>query len=1221
MTIMGSVYGAGTWALALAAGSTGQDPDARLPGGMLAGGVAAGMAGLIASQWFQPDAYDQVVVAGGTATGMAAGLGTAKLLTDEKGVPDFAGVMGGAALGFASGVLLARGPELRPPAFASAAIGGGYGLMVGSLLPTLDEPAWREGRKTAGASWLGLSLGVAGGTLLARDTGASGGQVALVTGAGALGAGMGAGLGWMFPTDDSQPARIGLLAGSTTLLAAGLLAEPRLQLTSHLGAHSLALGLFGGGLGLANGLLAASVVEPDRDARFATQQRAGGALLGASAGMAAGVLASRWLRPTDVDYAMVAGASLLGHSAGLGVARLWFAPEEDDRGQQIGPPDRREPILRLGGALLGMGGGMLAARSTDLRPLDLVAGGIGTGYGALLGALAPNLHQDEWYGDRRAVGGGHLGAAIGGVAAATAAHLTDASGVEIAVPSVAVGLGGVGGLAFGAMLPGSGHQPMRVGAFSGALAVGAASLALARPLRLHEGFAVPGTGGATVVGLTLGTGNGLLLAGLLDPSGSFELISGRQAVGGIVFGQALGATTGFLWTRFFQPDGADGAAAITGSVFGASLGWGMAMLVTDPVADRDPSVDGPHGRVETAATLGGSLLGLGAAGLVQRYSPLTGADVGALVLGASFGGLFGRLAPTLDQKLLDSPIERASKGALLAGIGGGGLGAIAMRRATGARGTTLALGGLGGVHGALTGWGVGMLLDDEVGDSQAQRIGITAGGAAGLAVGAGLWPHLEPDRRDAAMIAAALALGGWNGAWLATLGREHKDEVSERRVWGGVAAGAGGASMLATALVPALSLEPDLMGDALLMDMYLSAAGFGAGALISPRFDALGIGVMAGGGAGLLLGGAFHRAIDVGPEDRPLHVVAALEGMWLGAWLPFALWEREQVSARQVAGGITAGMMGGLALARLASPLVQADSQTAAGVGMGSAIGAALAGGSVLLANDLNGRGAVGVMMGGTGAGMLLGGLIAPEIDLVEALGYGTAGVVLGTSEALVFAWAGRADGREDYAGAALVGAGIGSSIGLAAAAHPEWFQGGRALPAAGFAGWGAWMGSFAGALINRNPREVTLGGLAGANAGFLAGYGLLKMDVVEPRDFGWLSAFGAAGTVVGGGVGALFSTREDPRPVLAGLLVGPAVGLATGAIVLPYLKGWTSSSTSTSRRRRRRRPRAHVHDARPRRRPDHVNDHVNVNVNVNVDVWGGVDAFDGGAGDFGGLG
>ena len=151
----------------------------------------------------------------------------------------------------------------------------------------------------------------------------------------------------------------------------------------------------------------------------------------------------------------------------------------------------------------------------------------------------------------------------------------------------------------------------------------------------------------------------------------------------------------------------------------------------------------------------------------------------------------------------------------------------------------------------------------------------------------------------------------------------------------------------------------------------------------------------------------------------------------------------------------------------------------------------------------------------------------------------------------------------------------------------------GRALPAAGFAGWGAWMGSFAGALIDRNPHEVTLGGLAGANLGFLAGWGLLKADVVEPRDFGWLSAFGAAGTVVGGGVGALFSTREDPRPVLAGLLVGPAVGLGVGAIVLPQLRGiWTSRATGTSAAR-------DGHDA------EHVAvaDHVNVHDHDHVDV------------------
>ena len=144
------------------------------------------------------------------------------------------------------------------------------------------------------------------------------------------------------------------------------------------------------------------------------------------------------------------------------------------------------------------------------------------------------------------------------------------------------------------------------------------------------------------------------------------------------------------------------------------------------------------------------------------------------MLGASFGGLFGRLAPTLDQKLLDSPIERASKGGLLAGIGGGGLGAIALRRATGARGSTRGAGRPGRRARIADRLGRGLLLDDEVGDSQAQRIGITAGGAAGLARGRGAVAPPGPEGRDAAMIAAMLALGGWNGAWLATLGREHK---------------------------------------------------------------------------------------------------------------------------------------------------------------------------------------------------------------------------------------------------------------------------------------------------------------------------------------------------------------------------------------------------------------------------------------------------------------
>jgi len=110
-------------------------------------------------------------------------------------------------------------------------------------------------------------------------------------------------------------------------------------------------------------------------------------------------------------------------------------------------------------------------------------------------------------------------------------------------------------------------------------------------------------------------------------------------------------------------------------------------------------------------------------------------------------------------------------------------------------------------------------------------------------------------------------------------------------------------------------------------------------------------------------------------------------------------------------------------------------------------------------------------------------------------------------------------------------------------------------LVASGFSAWGGWIGSFSGAFVNRDPHEVVLGGLAAANLGFLVGYGALKYDLVDPRDFAWISLAGALGTALGGGAGAVMSSQSDPRPVLAGLAAGPLVGLATGAIIVPRMR------------------------------------------------------------------
>jgi hypothetical protein len=144
------------------------------------------------------------------------------------------------------------------------------------------------------------------------------------------------------------------------------------------------------------------------------------------------------------------------------------------------------------------------------------------------------------------------------------------------------------------------------------------------------------------------------------------------------------------------------------------------------------------------------------------------------------------------------------------------------------------------------------------------------------------------------------------------------------------------------------------------------------------------------------------------------------------------------------------------------------------------------------------------------------------------------------------------------------MGVGVGAGLGLAAVATLE-DPVSEAPPAAGFAAWGAWMGSFTGALVHNDPHEIVTGGLIGANVGFLGGYALLRSGTVEPRDFGWLSLFGALGTIAGAGAGAPFSSRSEPAPVLAGLAAGPAVGMVTGALVLPRLRKYAAQKSQVA--------------------------------------------------------
>jgi hypothetical protein len=1131
MTTTGALYGVVPWTVALAAASTGQPADARVRGGQLALGTAGAITGYLASRQFQPDAVDQGTAMATTALGMSAGAGIAKLTTDQKGTPEFVGVMGGATVGLVGGALFTHHDRLRGPDLGAGVAGAGYGLLLGTLAPTLGDFAWEDGRRTAGGSWFGLSAGALAGATLSHTLQAEGAQVGVATTAGLFGLGTGVGVGLLWPSDGSRSARIGAVTGPVALAGAGLLAEPWLRVEDGLGPSAPWLATSGMLAGAGYGWLVSTVVAPDATEPLAARQRWGGTLAGASAGMAAGLVLSKRLQPTGMDYLTTFGTGGLGTSLGAGLARLAFPAD---------PDDRRGPALALGGASLGLVGGALVARAAPLRGPDVGAGFVGMGYGALLGTLAPSLDERTWEGDRSAGGGAQVGLALGGLGAAAAAHLTEASGAQVAVVAGGSGIGALAGLGLGQMLPDPSSQPARIGTFAGTLSFAALAAALDRPLRLHDGFDPPAAGLA-VTGAAIGVAEGLLLAGAIDASGVVGETPARQRSGGALFGAAVGVTSGLVLSKLGSPSPGDDAVAAGGAVLGGMLGRGLAVMTTE----RD-------GRPQTVATMAGSLGGLGAAAALEHSSPLTGTDALAMPVGLGYGALMGALVPSLGEPR--ARWGRTEDGAVMAGLGAGGLAAVALRHATDAPASTVGWATLGSADGLLTGVGVGLLLDAPDG-TRARRVGAVAGATAGLGIGALLWPRVTLDADDRLALSAAIAIGGWTGVWAPALGHADVEQVRGETRVGGLLAGAGATSFLAMALVPPLHLEPDLVADAVVMDALFAGAGAGAGALASARADAPVWGLLGAGTAGLVLGGALHRRIEIDAADAPLLALASIEGAWYGGWLPHLV--RPSVTSRQQAGGLAAGALGAAGLAVAVTPVLSLEDRQAGFMGVGSAIGASVAGGSALL-SSWDDQARAGLVLGGTTVGLVGSAVLAPRLELREGAGwFGAGGAALGATEGLVFAWAGRGTTGDDYTGALLVGAGVGTTLGLAGAAYPS-FTLQRGLASAGYAAWGAWIGSFSGALLNRDPHEVTLGGLAGANAGFLVGYGLLRAEVVEPRDFGWVSLAGALGTVAGGGVGAVLSSKSNPKPILAGLAVGPAVGMAGGALILPMLRKLT---------------------------------------------------------------
>ena len=304
MTLAGALYGGATWLRPRAPAATGRRcrpvDTAHVEGGVLAGAVAGGLGGLLASRWFAPDPSTRSPCSARPAPARAIGLGLARLTTDAPGRSDALGVLAGAGGGLAAGVwsTAARGcarPTSAPrrSARATARSSARWSRRCVSTAGTTDaRPRAVSGSASAPGRGPARRWRICAG--------ASGNEVAVPAIAGIFGLGIGYGVGLLWPEGESRPARIGTVAGPLALMGGAIGLERRLHLAEGLGdrrrrsrSAAVSTAVPGGCCWPARSIQRADLVDAGR-------QLGGGMLMGASAGMASGLVLSRSTTPTAV---------------------------------------------------------------------------------------------------------------------------------------------------------------------------------------------------------------------------------------------------------------------------------------------------------------------------------------------------------------------------------------------------------------------------------------------------------------------------------------------------------------------------------------------------------------------------------------------------------------------------------------------------------------------------------------------------------------------------------------------------------------------------------------------------------------------------------------------------------------------------------------------------------------------------------------------------------
>ncbi len=538
-------------------------------------GVAAAMT---LAQVIDPDPAD--VVEAGLLT-MAAGSVGGGLALMNPGYSDretALAVQVAALGGLAVGALVAPHTEYTGDDAALISLLSAAGAWHGQLIPALYQDAptavTRGGGALLGAG-AGALAGVAVGRLRPLDLGDQL-ETAIYAAAGNA---IGAGASYLLPDVSRRSRAAWIDAAGLPALALGVALSPYTELT----ANDVALISSLSAIGAFDGLWGSAFRRSDDEALVGTEL-AGGAALGAGAGLLTGVLVSQLLEVSAADQLHAYLAFLVGSGIGAGVGL-------------VSPGlDRRATLAAMegaGGASLILGLSALTGMHYEGGDFALVP--LGTFLGGALGLTIPTFVRGDGAVSAEERGGGALlGASLGAATTAALAQLTSLEADEVWEAGTFSVAGAALGLGLGLAVPG-GDRRLQFGLMDGVTAAGLAAGLLLAPVTDYDGQSYLNLGLGTLIGGAIGAATPALYSG-----DRIENVAPEVAAGGALVGAGVGLGAGLLLDQVLHVDGDARENIAIGAAVGALSGAGIGLA-----ASRDDRVAAGLGAGLTLAVSAG----------------------------------------------------------------------------------------------------------------------------------------------------------------------------------------------------------------------------------------------------------------------------------------------------------------------------------------------------------------------------------------------------------------------------------------------------------------------------------------------------------------------------------------------------------------------------------------------------------------------------------------